>query len=118
RTRYWLTADASGGDVRAVGLAGADHPLLGAVVGLADGGWVLSGRVAADARSWLGDHVVVGPVAFPGTGVLGLALRAGGLGGRGGAVGAAGGGGCAGPGRGGRARGPHLLPPGGSDGHR
>ncbi|MBV9314537.1 MAG: type I polyketide synthase, partial [Pseudonocardia sp.] len=78
RTRFWLTPDsARGGDVSAAGLVGADHPLLGAVVGLADGDWVLSGRLALRVQPWLADHVVLGSVLFPGTGFLELALRAG-----------------------------------------
>ena len=78
RERFWPTAPtARVGDVSAAGLARADHPLLGAVVGLADGGWVLSGRLARDAQPWLADHAVLGAVLFPGTGFVELALRAG-----------------------------------------
>ena len=76
--RFWPPAPtARVGDVSAAGLARADHPLLGAVVGLADGGWVLSGRLARDTHPWLCDHAVLGSVLFPGTGFVELALRAG-----------------------------------------
>ncbi|HEV2639826.1 MAG TPA: type I polyketide synthase [Actinocrinis sp.] len=78
RERFWPAAPAAPvGDVSAAGLARADHPLLGAVVGLADGGWVLSGRLARDTRPWLSDHAVLGAVLLPGTGFVELALRAG-----------------------------------------
>ncbi len=78
RERFWPTP-ASGGaaDVAAAGLGAADHPLLGAVVGLAGGGWVLSGRLSLQSQPWLADHRVLGQVLFPGTGFVELALRAG-----------------------------------------
>ena len=76
--RYWPAAPtARVGDLSAAGLARADHPLLGAVVGLADGGWLLSGRLAGDVQPWLSDHVMHGSVLFPGAGFVELALRAG-----------------------------------------
>ncbi|HTF55442.1 MAG TPA: SDR family NAD(P)-dependent oxidoreductase [Pseudonocardia sp.] len=78
RERYWPAAPATRvGDVSAAGLVRADHPLLGAVVSLADGGWVLSGRLARHVQPWLSDHVVLGSTLFPGTGFVELALRAG-----------------------------------------
>ncbi len=78
RERFWPTpASAAPADVAAAGLGAADHPLLGAVVGLADGGWVLSGRLSLRAQPWLADHRVLGQVLFPGTGFVELALRAG-----------------------------------------
>jgi acyl transferase domain-containing protein len=78
RERYWpATPSPRVGDVSAAGLARADHPLLGAVVRVADGGWVLSGRLARDAQPWLADHVVLDTVLFPGSGFVELALRAG-----------------------------------------
>ncbi|MFJ4500818.1 SDR family NAD(P)-dependent oxidoreductase [Streptomyces sp. NPDC088864] len=78
RTRYWVEGTGAPGDVSAAGLAAAGHPLLGAVVSLADsGGVVLTGRISLSAQSWLGDHVVGGSVVFPGTGFVELAVRAG-----------------------------------------
>ncbi|MEU1364936.1 type I polyketide synthase [Streptomyces sp. NPDC005803] len=78
RTRYWVEGSSSAGDLSAAGLAAAGHPLLGAVVSLADsGGVVLTGRVSASAQPWLADHVVGGSVVFPGTGFVELAVRAG-----------------------------------------
>ena len=79
RERYWLRAPAGGvGDVVAVGLVGAGHPLLGAMTGLAGGeGWLFTGRVSLETHPWLADHAVVGVVLFPGTAFVELALRAG-----------------------------------------
>ncbi|WP_432015734.1 type I polyketide synthase, partial [Streptomyces cucumeris] len=75
---YWLKSPASRvGDVAAVGLGSADHPLLGAVVSLADAnGLVLTGRLALTAQPWLADHLVLGRVVVPGTAFVELALRA------------------------------------------
>ncbi|MEJ2870705.1 SDR family NAD(P)-dependent oxidoreductase [Actinomycetospora sp. OC33-EN08] len=76
--RFW--PDLSGtwtGDLGAVGLAHAGHPLLGARVALADGDRVVfTGRLAATRPAWLGDHVVGDVVLLPGTGFLELALHA------------------------------------------
>ncbi|WP_446592266.1 SDR family NAD(P)-dependent oxidoreductase, partial [Streptomyces sp. LARHCF249] len=70
RTRYWIDA------VQAA--AGHAHPLLGAVVTLADsGGAVLTGRLAVGAQPWLADHVVRDAILFPGAGFVELAIRAG-----------------------------------------
>ncbi|MCZ9343029.1 polyketide synthase dehydratase domain-containing protein, partial [Streptomyces sp. TRM76130] len=70
--------DGETGDVTGAGLERAGHPLLGAVVRLADGdGVLLTGRLSATARPWLADHVVGGRILFPGTGFVELALRAG-----------------------------------------
>jgi malonyl CoA-acyl carrier protein transacylase len=75
--RYWLDIEPSTGDVRAAGLGTADHPLLGARVGLAGGGCVLTGRLAVSTQRWLADHAVSGTVLVPGTGLVDLAIRAG-----------------------------------------
>ncbi|MGQ5640949.1 MULTISPECIES: acyltransferase domain-containing protein, partial [unclassified Streptomyces] len=80
RRRFWSRDTVSTpGDLRAVGLGSAEHPLLGAAVELAggDGEVLLTGRLASAVQGWLGDHVVAGSVVFPGTGFLELALRAG-----------------------------------------
>ncbi|MFE7568626.1 type I polyketide synthase [Streptomyces sp. NPDC057539] len=82
RKRYWLDAprdlridEAAGG----LGLAGADHPLLGAAVDLADGqGLVCTGRLGTDTHPWLADHAVSQAVLLPGTAFVELALAAGG----------------------------------------
>ncbi|MGH3915271.1 MAG: SDR family NAD(P)-dependent oxidoreductase, partial [Pseudonocardiaceae bacterium] len=78
RQRYWLDVSRPAGDVTAAGLAAADHPLLGAVVGLAgDEDVVLTGSVSVSAHPWLADHLVSGATVFPGTGWVELAIRAG-----------------------------------------
>ncbi|MFC8709537.1 SDR family NAD(P)-dependent oxidoreductase [Streptomyces sp. NPDC057197] len=79
RARYWLEDGAApAADVTAAGLAPADHPLLGAVVVLADSdGLLLTGRLSARTHPWLADHAVGGRVLLPGTAFLELALQAG-----------------------------------------
>ncbi|MFE2857151.1 SDR family NAD(P)-dependent oxidoreductase, partial [Streptomyces lavendulae] len=77
RDRYWIEAAPAGADVAGAGLAAADHPLLGALVSLADGdGLLLTGRLSLRAHPWLADHAVAGTVLLPGTGFVELALRA------------------------------------------
>ncbi|MFD7846542.1 SDR family NAD(P)-dependent oxidoreductase [Nocardia sp. NPDC059764] len=77
RRRYWLTWTGPA-DVASLGLAGAGHPLLGAVMVSADSGAVmLTGRLSLASQPWLADHAVGGVVLFPGTGFVELALRAG-----------------------------------------
>ena len=62
----------------ALGLGVAEHPLLGAVVGLAGGdGFLFTGRLSLATHSWLGDHMVQGRVLLPGTVFVELVVRAG-----------------------------------------
>ncbi|MGW9602531.1 type I polyketide synthase, partial [Streptomyces albidoflavus] len=76
--RYWPVLMAAAGDVSAAGLVSAEHPLLGAAVSLAGSDGVLfTGRLSVQTHPWLLDHTVGGMVAFPGTGFLELAVRAG-----------------------------------------
>nr|WP_151775683.1 type I polyketide synthase [Streptomyces abyssomicinicus] len=78
RERYWLDAPAALGDLMSVGLASAEHPLLGAAVELAGGqGHLFTGRISLDTQPWLADHAVLDTVLFPGTAFLELALLAG-----------------------------------------
>ncbi|SFY45601.1 polyketide synthase dehydratase domain-containing protein, partial [Streptomyces atratus] len=78
RERYWPRAAEFTGDVASVGLEGAEHPLLGAVLDLpGPGGVVLTGRLAVRTHGWLGDHVVDGRVLVPGTALVEMAVRAG-----------------------------------------
>ncbi len=77
RERYWLE-HRSNGDPASVGLSSGGHPLLGAVVPLADGsGWLFTGRISLASHPWLADHEVLGVVLVPGTALLELALHAG-----------------------------------------
>ncbi|WP_262418771.1 type I polyketide synthase [Streptomyces sp. SP2-10] len=77
RSRYWLTTAPSAAVVSA-GLGMADHPLLGAVVSLADDDELLfTGRLSTGAHGWIAEHQVFGQALLPGTGFLELALHAG-----------------------------------------
>ncbi|MEU9508927.1 type I polyketide synthase [Micromonospora sp. NPDC048170] len=77
--RYWPEAGAGWtGDVTAVGLRPARHPLLGAAVGVAHAeGFLFTGRLARRTHPWISDHVVFDTVLLPGTGFVELALQAG-----------------------------------------
>ncbi|MEV8479342.1 SDR family NAD(P)-dependent oxidoreductase [Streptomyces sp. NPDC051173] len=76
--RYWPRPAALTGDVTGAGLASAEHPLLGAMLALAESGEVVfTGRLSLETHPWLVDHAIGGNVLFPATGFLELALRAG-----------------------------------------
>ncbi|RKN77570.1 SDR family NAD(P)-dependent oxidoreductase [Streptomyces klenkii] len=76
--RYWPRPAALTGDVTGAGLAPAEHPLLGAMLALADSGEVVfTGRLSLRTHPWLTDHAIGSNVLFPATGFLELALRAG-----------------------------------------
>ncbi|MEU2834811.1 type I polyketide synthase, partial [Streptomyces lavendulae] len=78
RERYWLETRSATGDLAPAGLWSVDHPLLGAVVTLADGeGVLLTGRVSLATHPWLADHAVMGAALLPGTALVELAFRAG-----------------------------------------
>ncbi|MFJ9608937.1 SDR family NAD(P)-dependent oxidoreductase [Kitasatospora sp. NPDC101176] len=79
REDYWLDdTSAAPGDLTAAGLEAADHPLLAAMVTLADqDGVVFTGRLSAHTHPWLADHAVRGRILLPGTAFLELAVRAG-----------------------------------------
>ena len=78
RRHYWLESGQIG-EAMAIGQARPDHPLLGAVVALADeSGWLFTGRLSLRTHPWLSDHAVAGVVLVPGTALLELALHAGG----------------------------------------
>ncbi|WP_344641648.1 polyketide synthase dehydratase domain-containing protein, partial [Kitasatospora cystarginea] len=79
RQHYWPERSAAlTGDVTAVGLAAAGHPLLGAAVSLAAvDGFLFTGRLSVQSHPWLADHAVMGSVLLPGTAFVELAIRAG-----------------------------------------
>ncbi|MGH3913619.1 MAG: SDR family NAD(P)-dependent oxidoreductase, partial [Pseudonocardiaceae bacterium] len=78
RQRYWLEFSPPAGNMTAAGLIAVNHPLLGAVVGLAGAEEVVfTGSVSVSTHPWLADHQVSGVIVFPGTGWVELAIRAG-----------------------------------------
>ncbi|NEB75047.1 type I polyketide synthase, partial [Streptomyces sp. SID14478] len=77
---YWLTAAETGGDASSLGLAGGDHPLLGAVVGMPHSGGVMAtSRWALGSHPWLADHVLGDAVVVPNAALVELAIRLGDL---------------------------------------
>ncbi|MDQ3402587.1 MAG: type I polyketide synthase [Actinomycetota bacterium] len=77
RNHYWLAAGPSNtGDATSLGVRTAVHPLLGAEVSLAGGGFVLTGSLSAATHPWLADHAVHGTILVPGTALVDLALHA------------------------------------------
>nr|AXL06383.1 beta-ketoacyl synthase [uncultured bacterium] len=75
---YWLRMGGSATDAVSLGLAGADHPLLGAVVPLPQSdGLVFTSRLSLQSHPWLAGHAIGGVVLIPGTVYVDLALRAG-----------------------------------------
>ncbi|MEU8087060.1 SDR family NAD(P)-dependent oxidoreductase [Micromonospora sp. NPDC049101] len=78
RSRFWLESGPDVGDVTAMGLRSADHPLLGAAVGLAESdGLVLTGKLSLRTHPWLADHSVKDNVILPGAAFVELAVHAG-----------------------------------------
>ncbi|UMO99865.1 type I polyketide synthase [Amycolatopsis sp. EV170708-02-1] len=77
--RFWLDGPLNAeGDAASLGLGATDHPLLGAVVTMADAhGVLLTGRLSLAAQPWLAGHVVAGHVLLPGTAFVDLVLHAG-----------------------------------------
>jgi acyl transferase domain-containing protein/NADPH:quinone reductase-like Zn-dependent oxidoreductase/NADP-dependent 3-hydroxy acid dehydrogenase YdfG/acyl carrier protein len=77
--RCWLEVAEPTADATRLGLATTDHPLLGAVLSVADdGSTVHTGHLSSAAQPWLADHVVDGTVLVPATVFVGLAAHAGG----------------------------------------
>ncbi|MGW2770909.1 polyketide synthase dehydratase domain-containing protein, partial [Streptomyces sp. NPDC001275] len=75
---FWPAAKRDTTDVNAVGISAAAHPLLNAVVELAEGeDLVFTGRLSLTSHPWLADHAVHGTVLLPGTALLEMAVRAG-----------------------------------------
>ncbi|MGH3172077.1 MAG: acyltransferase domain-containing protein, partial [Trebonia sp.] len=76
--RYWLDAPPAQVDPADLGQAAPEHPLLGAVVGVAeDGSLLFTGRLSVAAHPWLADHAVLGTVLLPGAALVELALWCG-----------------------------------------
>ncbi|MGV4989236.1 polyketide synthase dehydratase domain-containing protein, partial [Streptomyces sp. NRAIS4] len=78
RERYWLMPGGAPGDVSAAGLVGVDHPVLAAAVPVGDRDeWVLTGRISTETQPWVEEHLLLGTMVVPGTGLVELALTAG-----------------------------------------
>ncbi|MGN5635487.1 SDR family NAD(P)-dependent oxidoreductase [Streptomyces sp. AC154] len=78
RQHFWLRERRPAGGMPTAGLDPANHPLLGAVIPVAEGdGLLLSGRVDLRTHGWLVDHTIAGSVLLPGTSFVEMALRAG-----------------------------------------
>ncbi|MDX3536680.1 acyltransferase domain-containing protein, partial [Streptomyces sp. MB09-01] len=78
RSRFWLDTPVTAEDPSGLGLASAEHPLLGAMTSLADREGVLfTGRVSRRTHPWVVDHAVVGTVLLPGTALVDVAVSAG-----------------------------------------
>ncbi|MFK4067217.1 beta-ketoacyl synthase N-terminal-like domain-containing protein [Streptomyces sp. NPDC029674] len=79
RERYWLEDTGTpASDAASLGLDPSGHPLLGAVVALADSDSLLfTGRLSLRTHPWLADHTVQGNALLPGTAFLELAVLAG-----------------------------------------
>ncbi|WP_260408682.1 acyltransferase domain-containing protein, partial [Planomonospora venezuelensis] len=76
RNRYWLGDGLAAGGPTGAGVDGSRHPLLGAVVPVADDRYVLTGRLSHRTAPWLADHAVEGGVLLPGAAFADLALEA------------------------------------------
>ena len=78
RKRYWMDTGSAFVDARSLGVAAAEHPLLGAVVAQADSDEIIfTGRLSLASHPWLADHKVHGVVLVPGAAMVELALHAG-----------------------------------------
>ena len=78
RKRYWLTAAESSVDARSLGVARAQHPLLGTMVPHADSDEVIfTGRLSLDSEPWLADHGVYDTTVVPGAALVDMALHVG-----------------------------------------
>nr|WP_305883934.1 type I polyketide synthase [Crossiella sp. SN42] len=75
---YWVVCKDGVADASGLGQEVVGHPLLAALVSMADdSGMIYTGRVSVAGQPWLADHVVGGRAIFPGTAFLELAGRAG-----------------------------------------
>jgi acyl transferase domain-containing protein/NADPH:quinone reductase-like Zn-dependent oxidoreductase/NAD(P)-dependent dehydrogenase (short-subunit alcohol dehydrogenase family)/acyl carrier protein len=76
-SHHWVDTSARLADLGSAGLVAADHPMLGAVVALADvDALLITGNISTATLPWLADHVVFGRTIVPGTAFVELALAA------------------------------------------
>ncbi|MEU9446875.1 SDR family NAD(P)-dependent oxidoreductase, partial [Streptomyces sp. NPDC048304] len=77
---YWLQPTGTATDATSLGLAAADHPLLGAVVGMPNsGGLMATSRWSLKTHPWLADHLLADAVVVPNAALVELAIRLGDL---------------------------------------
>ncbi|UUU39570.1 type I polyketide synthase [Streptomyces sp. NBC_00162] len=77
---YWLQSAESATDAASLGLAGADHPLLGAVVGMPNSaGLMATSSWSLRSHPWLVDHLVSDAVVVPNAALVELSIRLGDL---------------------------------------
>jgi acyl transferase domain-containing protein/acyl carrier protein len=74
--KFWLGNGSSTADLASYGLSTTGHPLLGAAIGMADSGVVLSGTLSILSHPWLADHGVHGLVVAPAAALVEMVLRA------------------------------------------
>ncbi|MFF7166640.1 thioester reductase domain-containing protein [Streptomyces sp. NPDC008086] len=78
RERHWYEASAAGTDAGRLGVAAAEHPLLGAAVTVASSGeTLLTGRLSARTHPWLAEHTVHDAAVLSPALLAELAVRAG-----------------------------------------
>ncbi|MFF6783054.1 SDR family NAD(P)-dependent oxidoreductase [Streptomyces sp. NPDC012510] len=78
RTRHWPDGPRRTADVTSAGLGPVGHPLLGALVRLADDdGAVLTGRISPHDHPWLAGYHIGDRAVLPGTAFVELAVLAG-----------------------------------------
>ena len=74
---YWLSP-APAADAPSLGLVGADHPLLGAVVQLPRSeGLAFTSRLSLRSHPWLAEHAIGDVAVLPSAALVELAVRAG-----------------------------------------
>jgi acyl transferase domain-containing protein/acyl carrier protein len=76
--RYWLDRAARADvDLDDLGVARADHELLGAELELPDGGRVIAASIGTARAPWLADHRVLGATIVPGMALVDMTIGAG-----------------------------------------
>ncbi|MBL1102793.1 type I polyketide synthase, partial [Streptomyces coffeae] len=78
RERYWLAPDTGRADPGAAGLGAVGHPILAGAAQVGDRDeWLFTGRLSTDTQPWAAEHLLLGTIVVPGTGLVELALAAG-----------------------------------------
>ncbi|WP_308298729.1 type I polyketide synthase [Streptomyces sp. GESEQ-35] len=77
---YWLRSTGTATDAASLGLAGADHPLLGAVVSMPNsGGLMATSKWSLGTHPWLADHLLSDVVVVPNAALVEVSIRLGDL---------------------------------------